>query len=1133
MGILHCVINRSLNMSEHPAPTLNMTDDIMAVFDGTPALLCVLDEEQRILFANRAMRDFLDMGVEDLHLGRACGVFGCIRAREHPRGCGYGQSCAVCELNIAMQSTLQTGISFQDIEFRTTLVSDEGHRDVVLLGATALLMVNNRSRLLLTLSDITARDRMEQNLRETQERFQTLFHASPNPLILTAMKDGKIVEINEAFMALSGYSRQEVLGKTVLELNIWKYPEERDVFLDILRKNGTCSRHEADFRMKNNKLLTGLMFSKMIQLHGQPYIFSAVQDISEQKRMAQALASSELQFRMLFEHHNDAILWADVDGYLLRCNQAAEDLFERSRDELIGMHQTELHPPERLEFYHELFKDNAQNRKNIAADVEIISKSGMIKPVEILSTIIDVDGKTITQGIFVDIGERVAARKQIQYQIDLQHLLMDLSLLFLNVPMDFLDEALQEALARVGEFSKTDRVYIFSYNVAQRTMRNTHEWCAPEIEPKINNLQNVSFDEAPNQITHHQAGKPFYINDVSDLPETDPLRKHLADQGILSVLSLPLLDGQECIGFVGFDSVQRRREWSDTEIKLFMVLAELLVNVIRRKRREEELKTARAEAERANIAKSRFLATMSHEIRTPMNGVVGMTELLLDTELNEEQSRYAQVIHASGEALLRLINDILDFSKIEADKLELEKVPFSLPEVLDATVNMLAVTAQTKGLHLGWQIHDDVPIALVGDPLRLRQILLNLCGNAVKFTEKGEVEIEVNVEGEREEVHLRFSIRDTGPGIPADKLQLLFQCFQQVDASTTRQFGGTGLGLAISKRLAEIMDGKIGVESTEGRGSTFWFTARFGKQPGSCTFESPSRTTLREARLPEHSEQIPQVQPGLRVLLVEDNPVNQLVARKMLQKMGILADTANNGQKAVAAMKNRAYDLVFMDIEMPIMDGLEATGKIRSLESEAGSQSSDPHVSGFNPQPSHRRTPIIALTAHAVHGDRERFLAAGFDDYLTKPLRFETLRKTLIQWMQPASSPDGPLSKTASCMESATETDAVCNKPELLDRVMGDHDLVHDVLRSLVDNGAARISAIKDHLSRRNAKAVGEEAHGLKGAALNCSCPHLAETAQKMEDAGRNNDLDELRSLLPRLERDFAAVRDLVARSSP
>ncbi|SMP65027.1 PAS domain S-box-containing protein [Desulfonatronum zhilinae] len=1038
---------------------MTATDEIMAVFDSTPAMICALDEEQSILFANRAMRNFLGMSIEDLRLGRACGVFGCIRAQEHPRGCGYGESCTTCEVNNAIRNTLQTGVPFQDIEFRTTLVSGEGHRDVVLLAATARLTADNRSRVLLTLSDISDRHRMEQNLRETQERFQTLFHTSPNPLILTRMKDGEIIEINEAFMTLSGFSRHEILGRTTLGLNIWEHPEQRDVFLDLLRKNGACSHFEATFRMKNQKMLTGLMFARMIHFHGEPHIFSAVQDISE----------------------------------------------------------------------------------------------------------------------------RVAAREQIQYQIDLQHLLMDLSLLFLNVPMDFLDEALQEALARVGAFSKTDRVYIFSYDFQQQTMRNTYEWCPPGVEPEISNLQSVSFDEAPNQVNHHRSGEPFYIDDVSAMSEADPLRKHLADQGILSVLSVPLLDGQECIGFVGFDSVQRRREWSATEIKLFKVLAELLVNVIRRKRREEELKAARSEAERANIAKSRFLATMSHEIRTPMNGVVGMTELLLDTELNEEQSRYAQVIHSSGEALLGLINDILDFSKIEADKLELEVVPFSLPEVLDATVNMLAVTAQTKGLHLAWQKHDDVPIALVGDPLRLRQILLNLCGNAVKFTETGEVKIEVvvaevhgsrfngstvgettnggvavgrrnltpgdiaptakpsdnnpepTVNREPHMVHLRFNVHDTGPGIPADKLQLLFQCFQQVDASTTRQFGGTGLGLAISKRLAEMMDGQIGVESAEGRGSSFWFTARFAKQPGACASESPSQTMLREAHRPEQMEQLPQVRLGLRVLLVEDNPVNQLVTQKMLQKMGIFADTANNGQKAVAAVKKQVYDLVFMDIEMPIMDGLEATRKIRSQESEAGSQSSGPQVSGFNPQPPHRRTPIIALTAHAVHGDRERFLAAGFDDYLAKPLRFEALHETVIQWTKPANSPDESLSKTAPCIESGmkstTETDTVCNKPELLGRVMGDHDLVHDVLRSLVDNGAARISAIKAHLARADARAVSNEAHGLKGAALNCSCPFLAETARKMEDAGRNNDLDALRALFPRLERDFEAVCDLVTRA--
>jgi PAS domain S-box-containing protein len=925
-----------------------------------------------------------------------------------------------------------------------------------------------------TIIDISERKKAEAALRERETNFRTFFQ-SMTDMVVVAATDGRVIFTNPAFTRTLGYSPMEVVGMRMLDV----HPSDRrneaeEIFAAMSR--GECDASPLPLATKSGVLVPVETHVWFGQWNGESCIFGISKNLTEAQE-------ANLRFERLFRHNPSPMTLSEIgERRFVDVNDAFLKTLGYSKDEAIGKTSAALG----------LFADAEQHEK-LAGRLRAVGRVGDCE-VQVRRK----DGTMLTALLS---GEIIHSHGQ-------QHLL--------TVMVDITERKRTEAeLVRMGRrlflATRAGGVGIWDYD----TPNNVLVW-----DDQMFRLYGLTAQDFGGNYQAWQAAIHPDDRERSD----EEIQLALAGVRDLSTEFRVVWPDGSVHDIRAMAIVQ----WDGAKHPLHMIGTSWDISAqksaearLREANRAMEKATMRAnemavQAKSASAAKSEFLANMSHEIRTPMNGVIGMTGLLLDTELTSEQKRIAKTIRSSGEVLLALINDILDFSKIEAGKLDIEIVDFDLQVLFEDFAATMAVSARQKDLAFSCVVAPDLPSLLRGDPGRLRQILTNLVGNAMKFTRVGEVKVAASLERELAgEAVLRFTVSDTGIGIPQDKLGLLFAKFTQVDASTTRRFGGTGLGLAISKQLAELMGGEIGVRSEAGRGSEFWFTSRLEKQAAG---------SKRKPQVVASHGLSDALRASVRILLAEDNITNQQVALGILRKLGLKADVVANGREVLTALRTIPYDLVFMDVQMPEMNGLEATREIRAARDGV-----------LNPA-----IPIISMTAGAMRADREACVAAGMDDYIAKPVSESAVLQVLEKWLakrDPGSSPspnpaDAELTCAPAKAPGANVGAPIFLETILLDRLDGDRELARNIAIEFLKDMPKRIDALQANLDSDHAEVVEREAHTIKGASAIVGGEALRELAGTVEAAGKIGDLNTVRATVAELRLRFEQLKTTMEASA-
>lgn len=1057
--------------------------------------------------------------------------------------------------------------------------------------------------------------------------------ASSLDVIFRISPTGKINFISQSAYNLIGYNPEEIIGKSIADFIL---PEKlNDYFkeINILFRENSVIAFRADLRHKNGNKIPVEISGKVVEVDGKYMGQGTIRDIRQRIEAQQKLVSSENIFKAIWENSKDGMRLTDEDGIIVLCNKAFANLFHKSINELINNPISILYFEENKGSIIKEYKQNfIQGILKDYLESSAVLWDGQKVYLEISNSIIEAsDNKRFLLSIFRDISERKVSEELIEKKGRILQGIAKATNALITDSSYF--DGFNIALQILGEAANADRVYIYKHMEDEESgelyFTPMYEWAAEGVKSQLeeNIFGKLSYSRfAPLRFFEAFSSGETLKFLIKNLPREN--QEVFLDRNIKSIILVPILIDSAYWGFIGFDDCHSDRIWTTDEESLLSAMAATIGEVLRKNKFKEELirknvelDIAVKEAQNAARARSEFLALMSHEIRTPMNGVIGMTGLLLESLLSESQKDYVNTIRLSGEQLLVIINDILDLSKIESEKLELENQPFDLRECIEDSMDLISTRVAEQDIELFYNIDENTPYAIRGDITRLRQVLTNLLSNAVKFTTKGEVEISVTSKHlDFKDYEIKFNVRDTGLGIPGDKLDKLFKPFSQVDSSTTRNFGGTGLGLVISKKIVELMGGEIGVSSEEGKGSNFYFSIIAqsvtsdkkvylfegapqlvgkrvlvidqNKSNGMMIYNLTKRWRMHSdliydiSNLKTKLEQTPDfslyiinsssisidmvdlmnkikelsakknigfiilkslnrnleiaesdfapfckvltkpirrkqlhetilnyIESGsaqtrskiiekevhkvpslekVKVLLVEDNSVNQMVATRMLQRIGYVADIASNGKEAVEAVESIGYDLVFMDISMPEMDGLTACSIIKSSKTL-------------------KKIPvIIAMTANAMSGDKENYLKVGMDDYLSKPVNLDELRNVISKWTDIIVQEKHLESRQA--IESEIELQFIDEKNiSFLQDLKTDADVefFKEMLDIYVKEIPKNVEFIRNAIFQNNPDHLRFYVHKLKGSSLTLGIDCVLEDFKILENMALDNNITE------------------------
>ncbi|MBF0310791.1 MAG: response regulator [Magnetococcales bacterium] len=947
---------------------------------------------------------------------------------------------------------------------------------------------------------------IQEALLHQEQQYRTIVEVSQEG-IWRIDATGATTFTNQKMAQLLGCTVEQMMGRSFLEF-IAPNARENALFHFKNRRAGVVEQQDIRFhRLDGGEVWVILSTSPLHDEQGRfTGVLAMAADITIRKTMETELRTSRNNFESIFEQANDGILLlGSPSGHFFMANARFCEMLGCNRSEVPFLVSGDFSPTGTRIWDLDVFQNHEEGKVNTQNDVPLFCWNGAVVFTDITLSEVTVDDQVYRMGLFRDATQRrrsqairVADAERLRRLMELNRRAQELTV------QELCDQALEIAVL----LTHSQAGFLILLNEDQDTFSQI-SWSQEVRRLGISKppLTPFSLAQAGAWADCARQLKPVVYNE--GLPPFTRRGLPLGHFPVSRYLSVPVLDGDRARMILGvFNKTENYEDFDNNQLQ---AVGNEVQNFILRRCWEETLEQAKEKAETANRAKADFLATMSHEIRTPMNGVLGMADLILRTSLTEQQRHYIETIHRSGRTLLRIINDILDLSKINAGGLSLELLRFDIYEVIDDIKKAFQKTAKARPFSFSVCGCKNLPIHLIGDPFRLRQILFNLVGNAIKFTEEGSVVLAVRVIEEREaDVLVRFEVCDTGIGISPEYQIHLFQAFSQEDPSISRKFGGTGLGLAITQKLVVMMGGVLDVKSEAGRGSTFGFVLRFGKQQEGDRQEVMAFQAARRPITPDN------IRFKGHILLVEDNLVNQEVAAATLAIFGCQVTLANNGQQALIEVDRAkpAFDAIFMDCEMPLLDGYETTRRLRQREIQDGLE----HI------------PIIALTAHVLEQSRKQCHDAGMDHYLRKPFSQEELGAVLYRWL-PSSEETGTNLEDPKTLESdpaswpriSQKIQSVSNFGHVgglsptfpvLDQIALGRILLLEknghqgLLCKLVEHYLVRtpelLAELGSALERNDSEAVRVAAHTLKSSSLTMGVAHLADLGRTMESEYAN-----------------------------